>query len=110
MGRFLGSYIGAIIGALVSLIGIAATIKYTNEQNRIDRELQVRPYCTIRHVHDDKLVGTNRIIGSIPIGCEPQENNGPCYTSILYVKISDSERLSNLNSAVTKLMMVEIII
>lgn len=83
---FLGSYIGAIIGALVSLIGIAATIKYTNEQNRIDRELQVRPYCTIRHVHDDKLVGTNRIIGSIPIGCEPQENNGPCYTSILYVK------------------------
>ena len=34
---FLGSYIGAIIGALVSLIGIAATIKYTNEQNRIDR-------------------------------------------------------------------------
>lgn len=44
---FLGSYIGAIIGALVSLIGIAATIKYTNEQNRIDRELQVRPYCTM---------------------------------------------------------------
>lgn len=57
---FLGGYIGAIIGAVVSLIGIIITIRYTNEQNKMDRELQVRPYCSIRYVHDNKLVGTKK--------------------------------------------------
>lgn len=36
---FFGDYIGAIIGAVVSLIGIIITIRYTNEQNKRDREL-----------------------------------------------------------------------
>ena len=83
---FFGGYIGSLIGATVSLVGIIITIRYTNEQNKKDRELQVRPYCAIRYVHDNKLVGTNKIIAELPIGCEPKENNGPEYTSIIYIK------------------------
>lgn len=81
---FFGGYIGSIIGAVVSLLGIIITIRYTNEQNKKDRELQVRPYCAIRYVHDNKLRGTNKIIAELPIGCEPEENNGVEYTSIIY--------------------------
>ena len=83
---FFGGYIGALIGAIVSLAGIIITIRYTNEQNKKDRELQVRPYCAMRYVHDNKLVGTNKIIAELPIGCEPKENNGPKYTGIIYIK------------------------
>ncbi len=83
---FFGGYIGALIGAIVSLAGIIITIRYTNEQNKKDRELQVKPYCAMRYVHDDRLVGTNKIIAELPIGCEPKENNGPKYTSIIYIK------------------------
>lgn len=83
---FFGGYIGALIGAIVSIAGIIITILYTNEQNKKDRELQVRPYCSIRYVHDNKLVGTNKIIAELPIGCEPKKNNGPKYTSIIYIK------------------------
>ena len=83
---FFGGYIGSLIGASVSLVGIIITIRYTNDQNKKDRELQVRPYCAIRYVHDNKLRGTNKIIAELPIGCEPKENNGPQYSSIIYIK------------------------
>ena len=83
---FLGGYIGAIIGAIVSLVGIIITIRYTTLQNKKDRELQVRPYCSIRYVHSNKLSGTNKILAELPIGCEPKENNGERYTSIIYIK------------------------
>ena len=83
---FFGGYVGALLGAVVSLFGIIATIKYTNEQNKIDRELQVRPYCSIRYVHDDKIVGTNKVLAELPIGCEPEENDGPVCVNILYIK------------------------
>lgn len=83
---FLGGYSGALIGGVISFIGIVLTIRYTNEQNRIHRELQVKPYCSIRHVHDDKLVGTNKLLFELTIGCEPSNNQGPRYTSILYIK------------------------
>ena len=84
--NFLGNYTGAILGALISLIGIAITIRYTNEQNKKDRELQIRPYCSIRYVHDSKLVGTKKLLAETVIGCEPQDNDGPEYVSILYIK------------------------
>ncbi len=83
---FLGGYIGTIIGAVVSLIGIIITIRYTNEQNKQDRELQVRPYCSIRYVHDEHIRGTKKVLGTLPIGCEPQSNNGPRYSSIIYIQ------------------------
>lgn len=40
----------------------------------------------MRYVNDDKLVGTNKIIVELPIGCEPKENNDPKYTGIIYIK------------------------
>ena len=83
---FFGGYIGSLIGAIVSLVGIIITIRYTNEQNKKDRELQIRPYCAVRYVDDNKLVGTDKIIGELLFGCEPKENNGPEYTSIIYIK------------------------
>lgn len=83
---FFGGYIGALIGAVVSLVGILITIRYTNEQNKKERELQVRPYCAIRYVHDNKVTGTNKILAEWALGCEPRENNAPEYISILYFK------------------------
>lgn len=83
---FFGGYIGSLIGAIVSVAGIIITIRYTNEQNKKDRELQIRPYCAVRYVNDNKLVGTDKIIGELPIGCEPKENKGSKYTSIIYIK------------------------
>lgn len=83
---FLGGYVGAIIGAAISIISIIVTIRYTNSQNKKDRELQVRPYCSIQHVNANKLRGTSKILGQLPIGCEPQENDGERYTSIIYIK------------------------
>lgn len=40
---FLGGYVGAVISGMLSLVGISWTIRYTREQNRKDRELQIRP-------------------------------------------------------------------
>lgn len=83
---FLGGYIGSIIGAAVSLVGIVITIRYTNEQNQKDRELQVRPYCSIRYVAEPKTLTTRKQLGCLMIGCEPQENGGPRYSSVIYIK------------------------
>lgn len=83
---FLGGYIGAIIGAVVSLVGIVMTIRYTNEQNREDRELQVRPYCAVRYVPTPKVITTKKELGCFMLGCEPQNNKGPRYQSVIYIK------------------------
>lgn len=84
--NFLGGYVGALIGAAVSLIGIVLTIRYTNEQNTKERELQVRPYCAIRYVATPETVATRKQLGCLMLGCEPQANNGPRYHSVIYVK------------------------
>ena len=84
--NFLGGYIGAIIGAIVSLVGIVITIRYTSKQNKEDRELQIRPYCTIRHVPTPKTVTAKKELGCFMLGCEPKENNGPRYQSVIYIK------------------------
>ena len=47
---FFGGYIGALIGSIISLLGILWTINFTREQNRADRELQIRPHLDIRYV------------------------------------------------------------
>ena len=47
---FLGSYIGALISGFISLAGIILTIRFTREQNKIDRELQIRPCFDIVQV------------------------------------------------------------
>ena len=83
---FLGGYVGAIIGAFVSLIGIVVTIRYTNDQNKKDRELQVRPYCSVRYVPSPKSLDTKKELSHLLIGCEPKENNGPRYQIVIYIK------------------------
>lgn len=83
---FLGGYIGAIIGAVVSLVGIIITIRYTTEQNKEDRELQIRPYCTVRYVATPKTISTKKELGCFMLGCEPKENEGPRYDSVIYIK------------------------
>lgn len=84
---FLGDYIGAIIGAVVSLVGIAITIRYTNSQNKKDRELQVRPYCSIKFIQDANLIGTNKVLAELPIGCGSNDDNDEKPTTgIIYIK------------------------
>lgn len=83
---FLGGYVGAIIGAFVSLVGIVVTIRYTNDQNKKDRELQIRPYCSVRYVPSPKSLDTKKELSNLLIGCEPKENNGPRYHSVIYIK------------------------
>lgn len=82
---FLGSYIGAVLGSAVTLIGIVITIRCTNEQNKLDRELQVRPYCAMTYVDNNKL-RTDKILGCFAIGCKPESNNGPEHRGVLHVK------------------------
>lgn len=83
---FLGGYLGSIIGSITSLVGIVVTIRYTNEQNRISREVQVQPYCSIRYVHEDKIHGTNKILGIFTLVYKSIKNNGPNYRSTIYIK------------------------
>lgn len=83
---FLGSYIGAILGAIVSLAGIIITIRYTNKQNQLERELQVRPYCIVRHVPRGQLKEGTNILGELAFAYDsPEENRSP-YHSLIYIK------------------------
>lgn len=73
---FLGGYIGAILGALFSLIGIAWTIKFTREQNRSDRELQIRPYFDIRYLNVEQFCHTKSCLGYVIVEIwDNDENN-----------------------------------
>ncbi len=65
---FFGGYIGALIGSIISLFGILWTINFTREQNRADRELQIRPYLDIRYVPStNKLAGEATWLGYVMI-------------------------------------------
>lgn len=83
---FLGGYIGTIVGAIFSLVGVIFTIRFTREQNQKDRESSVRPYCTVRQVLKNHTEKEDKILAEIAIGCQPEENNGPQFTNILYIK------------------------
>ena len=83
---FLGSYIGAILGAIVSLVGIIITIRYTNKQNWIERELQIRPYCTVRNVPKGKIAATTNLLGEIAFSYDSPEENKSNYHTIIYIK------------------------
>lgn len=52
---FFGGYIGAIVGAIVSLVGIVITIRHTSQENRRDRELQIRPYCMVQPIAKEQM-------------------------------------------------------
>ena len=72
---FLGSYLGAIIGAIVSLLGIAATIVFTNNQNRKDRELQVLPFFVVRYEQTDAPTRRKLSLGRLNYKCDPWQKN-----------------------------------
>ena len=58
---------------MFSLVGIAWTIKFTREQNRADRELQIRPYFDIRYQDVKEPCHTDSWLGYVAINI--QESN-----------------------------------
>ena len=64
---FLGGYIGAVISGLLSLVGISWTIRYTREQNRRDRELQIRPALDVRFVNTNQFSRDKSWLGDVSV-------------------------------------------
>ena len=87
---FLGGYVGAILSGAISLIGIIWTIKFTREQNRADRELQIRPYFDIRYRDVPNPCHTDNWLGAVLISTwEDDENQNVSNTigyGLLYLK------------------------
>lgn len=71
---FLGSYIGSILGAIFGFAGIIFTIRYTREENRSDRELQIKPYFDIKYDITKKIIKPSYSIGEISYGCGEYTN------------------------------------
>lgn len=102
---FLGGYIGAILGAVFSMVGIAWTIKFTREQNRADRELQVRPCFDIRYRNVEHFCYTNTWLGYLEInawdmGSDNNENNnnaGHVGAGLLYLRNVGNGPATNIN-------------
>lgn len=100
---FLGGYIGAILGALFSLIGIAWTIKFTREQNRSDRELQIRPYFDIRYLNVEQFCHTKSWLGYVMVEIwDNDENNiqadlNATGSGLLYLKNVGNGPATNIN-------------
>lgn len=97
---FFGGYIGALIGSIISLLGILWTIKFTREQNRADRELQIRPYLDIRYVPStNKLVGKASWLGYVMIN-EYNNNEAELQETergLLYLKNIGNGPATNIN-------------
>lgn len=101
---FFGGYIGALLGALFSLIGIAWTIKFTREQNRADRELQIRPYFDIRYLSVKQPCHTESWLGYVVINVwdmksdnNVSENHFPVGSGLLYLKNVGNGPATNIN-------------
>lgn len=121
---FLGGYVGSILGCAISLLGILWTINFTREQNRADRELQIRPYFDIRYIPSiNKLVDGAGWLGYVMInefdknGADNQEvergllyiknvGNGPATNIAVTVSVEDIQvdykaKFNNQNAKVT---------
>lgn len=101
---FYGGYIGAILGAIFSLVGIAWTIKFTREQNRSDRELQIRPYFDIRYLDVDQFCHTASWLGYVMIETwdasienETSEVPNQVGAGLLYLKNVGNGPATNIN-------------
>ncbi len=97
---FFGGYIGALIGSIISLLGILWTIKFTREQNRADRELQIRLYLDIRYVPStNKLVEKASWLGYVMIN-EYNNNEAELQETereLLYLKNIGNGPATNIN-------------
>lgn len=101
---FFGGYIGAILGCVISLIGILWTINFTREQNRADRELQIRPFFDIRYLDVEQFCCTKNWLGYVTISTWDKDGNdsdtpnaGPVGAGLLYLKNVGSGPATNLN-------------
>lgn len=90
---FLGGYIGAIVGCVISLLGILWTINFTREQNRADRELQIRPFFDIRYLDVKQFCHTKNWLGYVMINTWDEDSNdsdkpdsGQVGAGLLYLK------------------------
>lgn len=87
---FLGSYLGAIIGGLVSLFGIVITIWFTQDQNRRDRELQIRPYFDFMFNRTAEIASHRKEVGYLAFECDPEIDNNegkkPVLNGLLIMK------------------------
>lgn len=71
---FLGGYIGSIMGCVISLVGILWTINFTREQNRADRELQIRPFFDIRYHSVEQFCHTKNWLGYVAVNTWDKDN------------------------------------
>jgi hypothetical protein len=98
---FYGGYIGAILGAMFSLFGIAWTIKFTREQNRADRELQIRPYFDIRYLDVEQFCHTDSWLGYVMINTwdanVESETSNQVGAGLLYLKNVGNGPATNIN-------------
>lgn len=113
-----------MIGSIISLLGILWTISFTREQNRADRELQIRPYLDIRYTPSiNKISGGTSWLGYVMIneydenGIDPQDvergllclknvGNGPAtnislLVSVENIKVKYEAYFTNKNTKVT---------
>ena len=101
---FLGGYVGAIIGCVISLAGILWTINFTREQNRTDRELQIRPYFDIRYIPSiNRLTNKTSWLGYVMINewDENDTDNQETERGLLYIKNVGNGPATNIDIAVT---------
>lgn len=83
---FLGGYIGSIMGCAISLVGIFLTINFTREQNRADRELQVRPYFDIKYRDTPQLMSPKLCLGDVRISFPGKFDSQQTASGIIFVK------------------------
>lgn len=100
---FLGGYIGAIIGSIVSLIGIVWTIQFTQKENKLDRELGVRPLFDIQFSDGYDTAKAKEWLGYGFIHVSNNEKNMPNYSGggILTVKNVGTGPAVNIQVSVT---------
>lgn len=100
---FFGGYIGSIIGCIISLVGILWTINFTREQNRADRELQIRPFLDIRYDPSfTKLPDGVSWLGYVMINEWDDNRNDPEDTErgLLYLKNVGNGSATNIDISV----------
>lgn len=83
---FLGGYIGSIMGCVISLVGILWTINFTREQNRADRELQIRPYFDIKYRDTPKVMSPKLCLGDIRIDFPGDFGINQTASGIIFIK------------------------
>lgn len=101
---FFGGYVGSILGCIISLVGILWTIIFTREQNRADRELQIRPFFDIRYLDVEQFCHTKNWLGYVMVNTWDKDNHdssepysGHVGSGLLYLKNVGNGPATNLS-------------